>query len=100
MRTIREPNFQSLEYSGEDGDDLDDRFALEPDQSANPRRRRRFLPLIRFLSKITTTTASIVTSSVNATGTATYPLFYCTPSGLDTSSVCSSSIATIALARE
>ena len=83
-----------------------DEFELYDDQpvdsamSNNPHRAGRFLPMIRYLSKVTITTSSVVTSSVNSTGTATYPLFYCTPSGFPSTSVCASSIAYINLVRK
>ncbi len=90
-----------MDFYSDDGDELDDfELVIDPaHQSPNPR-QQRFLPLIRFLSKVTLTTASVITSSVNATATATYPLYSCTPSGLASTSACTSSIAVLQLARE
>jgi len=70
---------------------------VESAMSKNPRRGGRFIPMIRYLEKTTVTTSSIITSSANATSTATYQLFYCTPSGLTSTSACTSSIAYVNL---
>ena len=88
--------------------DMLDKFDIVEDElvdsaiSTNPSSPRggRFLPMIRYLEKSTVTTSSVITSSANATNTATYPLFFCTPSGLTSTSACASSIAYINLVRE
>ena len=70
------------------------------DSTVSTNRGGRFLPMIRYLEKSTVTTSSVITSSTNATSTATYPLYFCTPSGLTSTSACASSIAYINLVRE